>query len=130
MTASADNTSDHRWLMQYNIVNLVNQCRRLIRAEFDDSLSLTDPRLREKLANYAGRTRSQGLQRLYGEIRLALIQLEGEDTLVTPEAATPIRRYRGQPIDAGNQATQTDTGDKPHRGAKTLMYRGRAVAQR
>ena len=85
MTTSADNTSDHRWLMQYNIVNLVNQCRRLIRAEFDDSLSLTDPRLREKLAHYAGRTRSQGLQRLYGEIRLALIQLEGEDTLVTPE---------------------------------------------
>ena len=25
-----ESTPDHRWLMQYNIVNLVNQCRRLI----------------------------------------------------------------------------------------------------
>ena len=38
-----ESTPDHRWLMQYNIVNLVNQCRRLIRAEFDENLSLTEP---------------------------------------------------------------------------------------
>ena len=73
-----DATPNHRWLMQYNIVNLVNQCRRLIRAEFDESLSLTDPALRQKLAHYAGHTRSQGMQRLYGEIRLALLELEGD----------------------------------------------------
>ncbi len=46
-----ESTPDHRWLMQYNIVNLVNQCRRLIRAEFDENLSLTDPQLRFKLAH-------------------------------------------------------------------------------
>ena len=85
-----DATTDHRWLMQYNIVNLVNQCRRLIRAEFDESLSLTDPALRQKLAHYAGHTRSQGMQRLYGEIRLALLELEGEDPPLPPRISSPL----------------------------------------
>ena len=38
-----DATTDHRWLMQYNIVNLVNQCRRLIRAESVSYTHLTLP---------------------------------------------------------------------------------------
>ncbi len=96
-----DATPNHRWLMQYNIVNLVNQCRRLIRAEFDESLSLTDPALRQKLAHYAGHTRSQGMQRLYGEIRLALLELEGEDPPLSPfpPPTGAVRLYRGQPVE-------------------------------
>lgn len=121
--------TDHRWLMQYNIVNLVNQCRRLIRAEFDANLSLTDQALRQKLAHYAGRTRSQGLQRLYGEIRLALIELEGPDQLITPEEPLPVRFYRGQPVDAGEQRKTSRPETSAQKNSKPLMYRGRAVAQ-
>lgn len=127
MTTTA---TDHRWLMQYNIVNLVNQCRRLIRAEFDANLSLTDPELRHKLAHYSGRTRSQGLQRLYGEIRLALIELEGPDELITPEEALPVRFYRGQPVDMGEHRKNSQAKEtKESHSGKTLMYRGRAIAQ-
>jgi len=116
--------------MQYNIVNLVNQCRRLIRAEFDANLSLTDPELRHRLAHYAGRTRSQGMQRLYGEIRLALIELEGPDELVTPPAPLPVRFYRGQAVDNHEQQGPDSSASKHlKKTGKTLMYRGRVVAQ-
>tara|TARA_Y100001934_G_scaffold282890_1_gene399181 strand:+ start:1382 stop:1765 length:384 start_codon:yes stop_codon:yes gene_type:complete len=124
-----DATPDHRWLMQYSIVNLVNQCRRLIRAEFDQSLSLTDPALRQKLAHYAGHTRSQGLQRLYGEIRLALLELEGEDAPPSPQENPGVRLYRGQPvtIHASDKLTAEQPGHT-HNQRKGLMYRGRKVA--
>ena len=123
-------TTDHRWLMQYNIVNLVNQCRRLIRAEFDANLSLTDPELRHRLAHYAGRTRSQGMQRLYGEIRLALIELEGPDELITPQDQLPVRFYRGQVVEV-NEHDKKDNkeGKNTAKTRKPLMYRGRVVAQ-
>lgn len=125
-----DAAPDHRWLMQYSIVNLVNQCRRLIRAEFDDSLSLTDPALRQKLAHYAGHTRSQGLQRLYGEIRLALLELEGEDAPPAPPNSPTVRLYRGQPVDISADEKMTrDQPRSPHKQRKGLMYRGRKVAQ-
>lgn len=120
-----DATPDHRWLMQYNIVNLVNQCRRLIRAEFDENLSLTDSALRQKLAHYAGHTRSQGLQRLYGEIRLALLELEGEDPPLAPANNSAVRLYRGQPVDTSNTESEKDAP----RPRKDLLYRGRKVAQ-
>ncbi|MCK0155267.1 hypothetical protein MWU49_16245 [Alcanivorax sp. S6407] len=123
------NVTDHRWLMQYNIVNLVNQCRRLIRAEFDANLSLTDPELRHKLAHFAGRTRSQGMQRLYGEIQLALIELEGPDELVTPEEVQPTRYYRGQPVDLSEHRASKNEKKEPSKAGKPLMYRGRVVAQ-
>ncbi|EKF74441.1 hypothetical protein A11A3_08470 [Alcanivorax hongdengensis A-11-3] len=116
---------NHRWLMQYQIVNLVNQCRRLIRAEFDDRLSLTDPQLRQKLAHYAGITRSHGLQRLYGEIQLELIKLEGPDVLVHEESppGEVARMYRGQPVDAANSRGETAPRQRGSR-----MYRGRPVS--
>ena len=123
-------TTDHRWLMQYNIVNLVNQCRRLIRAEFDANLSLTDPELRHRLAHYAGRTRSQGMQRLYGEIRLALIELEGPDELITPEPQLPVRFYRGQAVDINeHRKSENQQSKNKSKNGKPLMYRGRVVAQ-
>lgn len=122
-----ESTPDHRWLMQYNIVNLVNQCRRLIRAEFDESLSLTDPQLRIKLAHFAGLTRSQGLQRLYGEIRLALLNLEGADPEPEPAPTAAVRRYRGQVSPSPDTTTQAPTRPRPTR--KAVIYRGRTIAQ-
>ncbi|MEQ3637810.1 hypothetical protein [Alcanivorax sp.] len=123
-----ESTPDHRWLMQYNIVNLVNQCRRLIRAEFDESLSLTDPQLRFKLAHFAGHTRSQGLQRLYGEIRLALLKLEGADSEPPQPPAPPARRYRGQSISPAPENPRQMSA-RSRSAQKAVIYRGRTVAQ-
>ncbi len=123
-----ESTPDHRWLMQYNIVNLVNQCRRLIRAEFDENLSLTDPQLRFKLAHFAGHTRSQGLQRLYGEIRLALLNLEGADPEPQHPPAPAVRRYRGQTINPTSE-TARQTSTRSRSAHKAVIYRGRTVAQ-
>ena len=122
-----ESTPDHRWLMQYNIVNLVNQCRRLIRAEFDESLSLTDPQLRFKLAHFAGHTRSQGLQRLYGEIRLALLRLEGPDPKPEQASTAAVRRYRGQVSPSPDTSAHTATSSRPPQ--KAVIYRGRTIAQ-
>lgn len=121
-----ESTPDHRWLMQYNIVNLVNQCRRLIRAEFDERLSLTDPQLRFKLGHFAGHTRSQGLQRLYGEIRLALLDLEGADPEPeqTSAPAPAVRRYRGQTV---SPSPEVPSRSRP--AHKAVIYRGRTIAQ-
>jgi hypothetical protein len=123
-----ESTPDHRWLMQYNIVNLVNQCRRLIRAEFDVNLSLTDPQLRFKLAHFAGHTRSQGFQRLYCEIRLALLNLEGADPQPQQPAAATVRRYRGQAIDPSPEVSK-QMPTRSRSTQKTVIYRGRTVAQ-
>ena len=124
-----ESTPDHRWLMQYNIVNLVNQCRRLIRAEFDENLSLTDPQLRFKLAHFASHTRSQGLQRLYGEIRLALLKVEGADPEPQQPPAPPVRRYRGQAISPAPQEPPRQTATRSRSTQKAVIYRGRTVAQ-
>ncbi|MTT52259.1 hypothetical protein F1529_07160 [Alcanivorax sp. VBW004] len=124
-----ESTPDHRWLMQYNIVNLVNQCRRLIRAEFDENLSLTDPQLRFKLAHFAGRTCSQGLQRLYGEIRLALLKLEGADPEPQQPPAPVVRRYRGQAISPAPEEPPRQTATRSRSTQKAVIYRGRTVAQ-
>lgn len=136
------NGTDTNWLMQYRLLRLVNQCRRLIQSEFGVRLTLTDDNLRAELATYAGKTRNQSLQRVYAELRLALIEFEGPDPfLVTPAAApTNQRRYRGQVMHTADEVAEedglpsmmpqpvADKADEPQ--AKThykRMYRGREV---
>jgi hypothetical protein len=121
--------SDSNWLMQYRILRLVNQCRRLIQSEFGEKLHLTDDTLREMLAQFAGRSRNQALQRVYAELRLALIDLEGPDELVSaPAAPAGQRRYRGQVIpDAPKAPTPEPAASSVESAARTgvtLVYRG------
>jgi hypothetical protein len=127
---------EKNWLMDYQILRLVSGCQRLIKAEFGDKPSLSNPRLREELADYAGRTRQRRLQQIYAELRLALIDLEGEDELglheetAATEADRPRRMYRGRPV-AVDEAPLPDSGasERPESSDKVLMYRGRPVGQ-
>ena len=136
------NGTDTNWLMQYRLLRLVNQCRRLIQSEFGVRLTLTDENLRVELAAYAGRTRTQALQRVYAELRLALIEFEGPDPLLVTPVATPNqRRYRGQVMHTEEEETEEDglpslapvaelTGAAEASHNKThykRMYRGRVV---
>ena len=138
---------DKNWLMQYDILRLVKQCQRLIQAEFGEKPALTDSNLRNLLADFAGRSRSRSLQHLYGEIRLALIVLEGEDKLITDvlvdasdtseEKKLPQQRmYRGQPVATpvkqfGEEkvrrvvSSETDLDATPR--SKTITYRGKTL---
>jgi|GEM_PF-455505 len=122
--------SDH-WLMHYGMLRLVKQCQRLILAEFGERPALADPSLRLLLAEYAGRSRSRSLQALYGEIRLALIALEGPDVLVTdspPAEDRAQRMYRGQPLEAAPSATRNEAAEgAANRPGKTIIYRGKTL---
>ncbi|MCH2558032.1 MAG: hypothetical protein MK005_12105 [Alcanivorax sp.] len=115
------------WLMHYRVVTLVNQCRRLIRDEFGVKLALTDPRLREALNEYAGRSGSTELKRLIKQIDEEADEAMPEDEAAhRPTEPRPARRmYRGQPLpdppaDAG--VSSPDSGPE-----KTIIYRGRRV---
>lgn len=117
--------TSNEWLMHYQILRLVNQCRRLIASEFGKKLHLNDDHLREQLAGYVGHSRSIGLQRVYAELRLALIDLEGPDELITPEEPAPTqarRMYRGQPVYVDEKPVSSDKADKAR--AKQIVYRG------
>lgn len=113
------------WLMHYQILRLVNQCRRLILSEFGKKLHLNDAGLREQLASYVGHSRSMGLQRVYAELRLALIELEGPDELIAPSPA-PVARtqrmYRGRPVYVEDKPASTGETDDVRTGK--LVYRG------
>ena len=125
-------TGDH-WLLQYDILQLVKQCQRLILAEFGEKPALSDIHLRDRLADYAGRSRSLSLQHLYGEIRLALIRFEGPDVLVTQgadgaDAARPQRMYRGRPVAGAEAADKADTAPaRADESGKTVIYRGKLL---
>lgn len=114
------------WLMDYGMLRLVNCCRRLILAEFDTKPALHDEKLRDILAHYAGRTRQRSLQEAYAELRLALLELEGDDPPVQVEAEYPsnTRLYRGQPV--LTPELEVEGSPEPSSG-KTVIYRGRVV---
>jgi len=127
---------DHNWLMRYDILRQVNQCRRLIQAEFGEKPLLDDPQLRNRLADYAGHSRSQALQRCYAEMRLLLIELEGQDLMPPPieREDLPVRMYRGRPVlvDTPQAKTPGPSGaaeltTAPVTSGKTITYRGRTM---
>lgn len=131
MSTSATQT----WLMNYEILRLVNQLRRLVNAEFGDKPLLSDPDIWAQLANYAGSSRSPGTQRVYAELRLALLKADDIDhpTAELPESlqqsAPSQRMYRGRPVDAP-QRSADDEGESQAAasgGGKTITYRGQTM---
>jgi hypothetical protein len=123
---------DHGWLLRYDILRQVNQCRRLIQAEFGVKLHLDDPGLRLLLAEYAGRSRTKSLQRCYAEMRLLLIDLEGPDlpapAPVVAEVAASRRMYRGRPVaEPEAPSSELDSEVTAPRPARTIVYRGRVM---
>jgi hypothetical protein len=122
---------DHAWLLRYDILRQVNQCRRLIQAEFGVKLHLDEPRLRLLLADYAGRSRTRSLQRCYAEMRLLLIDLEGPDLPAPVEVAEPPvvkRMYRGRPVAEPEPAVAVVAdSSETARPVRTIVYRGQVM---
>ncbi|MDF1821744.1 MAG: hypothetical protein P1U64_09235 [Alcanivoracaceae bacterium] len=131
MSTSATKT----WLMNYEILRLVNQLRRLINAEFGDKPLLSDAEIWRSLADYAGSSRSPGTQRVYAELRLALIKADDIDhpSAELPEgmqpAATSQRMYRGRPVDAParDEARDEAPATAAAGSGKTITYRGQTM---
>ena len=115
---------DKSWLLTPKVVNLVNQMRRQISAEFGDSLSLTDDDIRSRLADYASRTRNPGLKKSWHVLKEEL----GEADLSAPKPETqaprPRRMYRGRPIYTEEPGDASEDAQE-HRPQQ--MYRGQPV---
>ena len=131
---SASNTQS--WLMNYEILRLVNQCRRLMDAEFGEKPLLSDRAIWQSLGELAGRSRSRGTQRVYAELRLALLKADDIDWPASHDPANdePVpsqRMYRGRPV--SKPAPAADAGEvlpQPVRAGstrKTITYRGQTI---
>lgn len=124
------------WLMNYEILRLVNQCRRLVDAEFGEKPMLSDGGIWRRLGELAGQSRSQGTQRVYAELRLALLNLDDTDWPAhvdeqAEDMAQPaVRMYRGRPVAAPepDPAEAAPASESTAREAtKTITYRGRTI---
>ncbi|SDW92823.1 hypothetical protein [Marinobacter mobilis] len=123
---------ERNWLFDPALLKLVHQCRRLIHTEFGIKLHLTDDQLQQQLADYAGKSRSNQLTRVWNSLKE---QIPGYDE---PEAArgtaqeghTNRRVYRGQVI-VDAPRSSTDETDHRHEAAATtkkkIIYRGQVV---
>jgi hypothetical protein len=119
--------SERSWLLNPGPLKLFNQCRRLIQSEFGVKLRTTDNELEHRLAEYAGKTRSSQLAKIWAALKPQIPTLEmsaAEDAEDRGPADRPKRMYRGQPIaddvaPGGNDADQR----------KKLIYRGQVVEQ-
>ena len=122
------------WLLNYEILRLVNQCRRLVDAEFGQKPLLSDQHIFHALGDLAGRSRSRGTQRVYAELRLALLKADDVDWPASHDPAEEPakgnqRMYRGRPVNKPEAATDdTDGAHAPAKGpVKTITYRGQTI---
>jgi hypothetical protein len=109
-------------------LRLVHQCRRLIQSEFGVELRLTEEHLEQKLADYAEKTRSSHLTRIWEALKPQIPNLELPEDEGEKKTA-PKRMYRGQeivdepPKPAGDEA---EAGEPAPRKQK-MIYRGQVV---
>lgn len=115
--------SERGWLLDPSLLKLVHQCRRLIQSEFGVKLHLTEEHLEQRLASYAGQSRSEQLSRTWQTLKERVPELAEEE-------APGKKTYRGQEI-AGEEATDP-TGENAAAGSpgrKKVIYRGRVIYQ-
>ncbi len=116
--------SERSWLLDPSLLKLVHQCRRLIRSEFGVKLHLTEDHLEQKLASYAGQSRSADLSRTWETLKAQVPGLEALSDLPGK------RNYRGQRIaDAVPDVEESDddsSKDAAHK-PKTIIYRGQVM---
>ncbi|WP_336367370.1 hypothetical protein [Marinobacter sp. C2H3] len=115
------------WLLDPNHLKLVHRCRRLIQSEFGVKLHLTEQHLAQRLAEFAGKTRSPHLSRTWDDLVARVPELGG---LANDDAEddAPKRRYRGQVIaDPELPAPGEAAPDVPARKT-AVIYRGQVVS--
>ena len=72
--------SDRNWILDPVRLKLVHQCRRLIHTEFGVKLHLTEENLAQQLADYAQKTRSSHLVRVWNTLKAQVPELAGIET--------------------------------------------------
>lgn len=113
------------WLFDPNLLKLVNQCRRLIHAEFGVKLHLTEENLEQQLAHYAAETDSSELSRVWATLVEQVPHLQAAE--LSEDNGQARRNLRGQiiaedpPVDRG----ETSEGEEPQRAKR--IYRGQVI---
>ncbi len=121
--------SDRNWILDPVRLKLVHQCRRLIHTEFGVKLHLTEENLAQQLADYAQKTRSSHLVRVWNTLKAQVPELAGIETGDQPEA-TVKQMYRGQPVAGAAPHPRDPDSSTPEttRPRKTqVVYRGQVV---
>ncbi|GGY83852.1 hypothetical protein [Marinobacter zhanjiangensis] len=118
--------SERNWLFNPSTMKKVQQCRRLIQMEFGVKVHLNEESLVEQLESYAGKSRSDTLNRTWTELKEAVPELA--DALTRSEPVTK-RTYRGQPIADAEPAMKSaqDEREESHPRKTKVIYRGRVV---
>jgi len=118
--------SERSWLLDPSLLKLVHQCRRLIRSEFGVKLHLTEDHLEQRLASYAGQSRSADLSRTWETLKAQVPGLEALSELPGK------RNYRGQQIadamSSMEEAGNNDSESVAHK-TKTITYRGQVMTR-
>lgn len=123
---------ERNWLFDPALLKLVHQCRRLIHTEFGIKLHLTDEQLQQQLADYAGKSRSNQLARVWNSLKEQIPgYAEPEAASEAPQEGHGNRRvYRGQVImDTPRPGTMDgDIGfEAVAAPKKKIIYRGQVV---
>lgn len=123
---------ERNWLFDPALLKLVHQCRRLIHTEFGIKLHLTDEQLQQQLADYAGKSRSNQLARVWNSLKEQIPgYAEPEAASEPPQEGHGNRRvYRGQVImDTPRPGTMDgDIGlEAVAAPKKKIIYRGQVV---
>lgn len=113
--------SERSWLFDPARLKLVHQCRRLIQTEFGVRLHLTEEHLEQRLAEYARKSRSSGLNRIWKTLQEQVPELR---QFSPPPTATKTNTLRGQSI-----ATHDEDSGRDNRPVKTIIYRGQVITR-
>ena len=108
------------WLLEPDLLRLVQLCRRLIREEFGIKLHLDKPDLQKHLAHFASQTRSIPLVQAWENLNQRL----PKDQQVDISEQITRRVYRGQEVydDSSEKTQNRDISEK-------LTYRGQKVVK-
>lgn len=126
--------SERSWLLNPGPLKLFNQCRRLIQSEFGVKLRTTDEELEHRLAEYAGKTRSSQLAKIWESLKpqIPTLEMPAEEDHDQSTAEKPKRMYRGQVI-ADEPAAKTPAqesipaSEQPEPQKSKVIYRGQVV---
>lgn len=112
-------------LYSHEMVNLLQQLRSRVMAEFGIRIRLADPSLLESLRDIGLATRDSVTRQAIGEVlRLADLCAPGSSEAAT---AAKVNYYRGQPLPGDDSEPVVDKPPLRQSGAKRI-YRGQIVS--
>ncbi|WP_339800084.1 hypothetical protein [uncultured Marinobacter sp.] len=114
--------TERSWLFDPSTLKLVHQCRKLIQMEFGVKLHLTDEALEQRLASYAGKSRSASLGRTWRTLQEQVPGLKVYSS--EAESGNTAKTLRGQTLADRNSSPPENPGDRP---VKTITYRGQTI---